>query len=86
MVEIVIDIADRIIAINNAGPVESSANAIDKLVDLKVLQSSEPYIDMIRFRNFIVHQYESVDPAILHNIVTTKLNSFREFAKEISMA
>ena len=32
MVEIVIDIAERIIALKNAGPVESSAQAIKKLV------------------------------------------------------
>jgi uncharacterized protein YutE (UPF0331/DUF86 family) len=83
MVEIVIDIAERIIATENAGPVASAAEAIDRLVDLKVLKSSQPYVDMVRFRNLIVHQYEEVDPEIIFNIVTKKLENFRQFRNEI---
>ncbi|NOY74793.1 MAG: hypothetical protein GXP32_03260 [Kiritimatiellaeota bacterium] len=40
MVGIVVGVAERIIAVENAGPVESSAKAIDKLVELKVVSSS----------------------------------------------
>ncbi len=83
MVEIVIDIAERIIATENAGPVASAAEAIDRLVDLKVLKSSQPYVDMVRFRNLIVHQYEEVDPEIIFNIATKKLENFRQFRNEI---
>ena len=83
MVEIVIDVAERIIAAENAGPVASAAEAIDRLVDLKVLKSSQPYIDMVRFRNLIVHQYEEVDPEIIFNIAKNKLEAFRQFRNEI---
>jgi len=83
MVEIVIDIAERIIATENAGPVATAAEAIDRLVDLKVIKSSQPYVNMIRFRNLIVHQYEEVDPEIIFNIATKKLESFRQFRNEI---
>ena len=83
MVEIVIDVAERIIATENAGPVASAAEAIDRLVDLKVLKSSQPYIDMVRFRNLIVHQYEEVDPEIIFNIAKNKLEAFRQFRNEI---
>ncbi len=83
MVEIVIDIAERIIAIENAGPVATAAEAIDRLVDLKVIKSSQPYVDMVRFRNLIVHQYEEVDPEIIFSIATKKLESFRQFRNEI---
>ena len=83
MVEIVIDIAERIIAIENAGPVATAAEAIDRLVDLKVIKSSQSYVDMVRFRNLIVHQYEEVDPEIIFSIATKKLESFRQFRNEI---
>ncbi|GAG01595.1 unnamed protein product, partial [marine sediment metagenome] len=74
MVEIVINIAERIIALKGAGPVATAAEAIEKLVALNVLSSCQPYTDMVRFRNLIVHQYEEIDPAILWDIVTNKLS------------
>ena len=86
MVEIVIDIAERIIAIEDAGPVASAAEAIDRLVDLNVLKSSQPYVDMVRFRNLIVHQYEEVDAEIIFNIVKNKLENFRHFRNEIDIS
>ena len=83
MVEIVIDIAERIIAIENAGPVATAAEAIGRLVDLNVLASSQPYVDMVRFRNLIVHQYEEVDPELVFSIAKNKLDAFRQFRNEI---
>lgn len=83
MVEIVIDVAERIIAIENAGPAATSAEAIEKLVELNVLKSTLPYSDMVKFRNLIVHQYEEIDPAILYDILENKLENFRQFRNEI---
>ena len=83
MVEIVIDVAERIIAIENAGPTASSAEAIDRLVELNVIKSTQPYSDMVKFRNLIVHQYEEIDPAILYDILKNKLENFRQFRNEI---
>ena len=83
MVEIVIDVAERIIAIENAGPTASSAEAIDRLVELNVIKSTQPYSDMVKFRNLIVHQYEEIDPAIIYDIIKNKLDNFRQFRDEI---
>lgn len=83
MVEIVIDVSERIIAIEKAGPASSAADAICKLVELNILKSSQPYSDMVRFRNLIVHQYEEIDPEIIFNIVHNKLENFRHFRNEI---
>ncbi len=38
---------------------------------------------MIRFRNFLVHQYERVDLAILYGIVTSKLEDVEAFIMEV---
>ena len=86
MVELVIDIAERVIAIEKAGPVASSAEAIEKLVELGVIKSAEPYAKMVRFRNFIVHQYEEIDPAIIFDIAKNRLDDFRLFRDEIDQA
>lgn len=84
--EIMIDIAERIIAIEHAGPVASAAEAIKKLADLKVLSSGKPYTSIVRLRNLIVHEYEQIDPQILYSIITTKLDDFRRFRDEIDRA
>jgi len=81
--EIVIDIAERIIALRNAGPVATAAAAMDKLHDLGIIQSAEPYRSMARMRNLIVHQYEMIDPAILYEVITSRLDDFLLFRNEI---
>ena len=82
-IEIIIDVADRIIAIEGAGPVASAAEAIENLVSLNIIESDKPYVDMVRFRNLIVHQYEDIDPALLFGLATTRLDDFRKFRNEI---
>ena len=86
MVEIVIDIAERIIALENAGPAASAAEAIEKLVTLGVLKSKEPYTAMVKFRNLVVHRYEEIEPEILFNIAKNKLDDFRRFRDEMDNA
>lgn len=83
MVEIVIDVAERIIAIENAGPAATSTEAIDKLEILGIIKSADSYSSMIKFRNIIVHQYEEIDPEIVYNIAKNQLGSFRMFRDEI---
>lgn len=84
--EIMIDIAERIIAMANAGPVASAAAAIKKLVELGVLKSEKSYVDIVRFRNLIVHQYEEIDPKILFSLAKDRLEDFRRFRDEIDQA
>ncbi len=81
-----IDVAERIIAMKHAGPVASAAEAIEKLVHLGVLKSANPYVQIVRFRNLIVHQYEEIDPEILFGLVRNRLDDFRRFREEIDRA
>lgn len=82
-IEIVIDIAERIIALKGAGPVATANDAIKRLVDLRVLDSAAPYAEMVRFRNFLVHEYEEIDPDLLFHLATEKLGDFARFRQEI---
>jgi uncharacterized protein YutE (UPF0331/DUF86 family) len=86
MAEIVVDIAERIIARKNAGPTATAAEATEKLFKLGVIKSAKPYTDMVRFRNLIIHQYEEIDPAIVFDIAKNQLNTFRQFRDEIDRA
>ena len=81
--EIMIDIAERIIAIKGAGPVATSVEAVKRLVELQIIESEDPYIRIVRFRNLIVHHYEEIDPEILYDIVKNHLEDFRRFRDEM---
>lgn len=82
-VEILMDIAERILAAEKAGPVATAAEAMESLVRLGVLRSAKPYVEMTRFRNLIVHQYEEIDPVILFDLATKRLGDFRTFRDEL---
>ena len=82
-IEIMIDIAERILAIENCKPAMNSAEVITKLQDLGIIKESDKYVDMVRFRNFIVHRYEYVDVNILFTIVNKKMHCFESFVDEI---
>lgn len=82
-IEVMIDIAERLIALKGAGPVATASEAIERLVMLKILKSAIPYSDMVRFRNRIVHEYETIDPAILYSIAVDHRADFHRFRDEI---
>ena len=77
--EIIIDVAERIIALEKSGPAATAAEAMESLVRLSVLESNQPYVDIVRFRNLIVHQYEEIDPAVLFDLAKNRLDDFRKF-------
>lgn len=82
-VEIVIDVAERIIALQGGGPVATAAEGIERLVAMGVLVSAEPFKNMVRFRNLIVHEYEVIDPTVLYDIAVNRLDDFRLFRDQI---
>lgn len=82
-IEVMIDISERILALNKLTPANTSAENIQKLAEMGVIQSAGNYADMIRFRNFIVHRYEKVDDEIVYSIIKNKLNLFEKFVEEI---
>jgi uncharacterized protein YutE (UPF0331/DUF86 family) len=82
-VEIVIDIAERIIALKGAGPAATAVEAIERLVALHVLPAPEPFTEMVRFRNRIVHGYTDINPELVFRIATTRQEDFRKFRDAI---
>ena len=83
LIEAMIDIGERLIALSGGLPPETSASVMERLEELGVVQNADRYIPMIRFRNFLVHQYERVDLAILYGIGTRKLGDVEAFIMEV---
>ena len=84
-VEIMIDVSERILALENISPLDKAADNMKELEKLCIIEDSKNYMDMVRFRNFIVHRYEYIDLDILFDIATNKLHFFKAFVKEIRM-
>lgn len=54
-----------------------------QVMKLQESLAEQPYVDIVRFRNLIVHQYEGIDPAILFDLAKGRLGDFRRFRDEI---
>jgi len=82
-VEAMIDISERILALENVAPQSTSAANVEKLQTMNILSNQEEYKDMVRFRNFIVHRYEKIDLEIIYDILVNKLKLFAKFIEDI---
>lgn len=82
-IEAMIDVCQRILSEKGQTPATTAAEAIKRCVQLGVLSDEQPYRRMVQFRNFIVHQYEEVSPAILAELVNHRLNDFQQFIREV---
>lgn len=83
MIESMIDIGERLIALAGGSPAETSVAVMERLQALGVIRSASRYVPMVRFRNFLVHQYEQVDLSILYGIVSKKLEDVEAFGAEV---
>ncbi|MBM3883926.1 MAG: DUF86 domain-containing protein [Verrucomicrobia bacterium] len=82
-VEAVIDVCQRIIALHRQAPAATSAHAVERCVQLRVLSDHPAYRKMVQFRDFVVHRYERIDVAILVDIVNHRLADFDTFRDEV---
>ncbi|MEA3392283.1 MAG: DUF86 domain-containing protein [Candidatus Marinimicrobia bacterium] len=82
-IEAVIDIANRIISLQNHPPAPTSFRSLEILQDKGFIADASSYRKMIQFRNFIVHRYESINDEILLDILQNHLDDFYRFVQEI---
>ncbi len=82
-IEAMIDVANRIISLDNRPAVSESYQSLTQIEDMGIIERADRYRDMIRFRNLIVHRYEFIDPEILIGILERHLPDFDYFVKEI---
>lgn len=82
-VETVVDICQRLIALNGEGPASTGADSVRRCVEMGALSAEEPYRRMVQFRNFIVHRYDQVDVSVLADILLHRLPDFDRFRDEV---
>ncbi|MCK9421328.1 MAG: DUF86 domain-containing protein [Bacteroidales bacterium] len=82
-IEVMIDISERILALNKERPLPTSNENIIRLQELGIISAKPEYNDMVKFRNFIVHRYEKIDLEIIYGILKNKLFLFSEFVNDI---
>jgi uncharacterized protein YutE (UPF0331/DUF86 family) len=83
LIEIVVDICQRLISLGGQSPATTGVDAIERCIQLGALSNDEVYREMVRFRNFIVHRYERVDINILVDIINHRLPDFEQFRSEV---
>ena len=83
LVEVAIDICQRLIALHGQSPATTGTDAIDRCIQLGILTEVPEYRQMVRFRNFIVHRYDRVDAAVLVDVVNNQLTVFERFRNEV---
>jgi uncharacterized protein YutE (UPF0331/DUF86 family) len=83
LVEIVIDVCQRLISLAGQTPAATGGDAVERCIQLGALSDDEAYRQMVRFRNFIVHRYERVDSDVLIDVVNHRLADFERFRTEI---
>jgi len=85
-VESMIDVSERILAAKHLSPVDAAAQNFKRLHEMGILKDADRYTEMARFRNFIVHRYEQIEPEIVYGLAKNKLGRFRDFIDEIRTA
>lgn len=83
IIEAMLDIGERLIALEAGGPCETAASVIERLERMGVVSSAAAYGPMVRFQNLLVHQYEHIDPAIVYGVASKKLSDVEAFIQEI---
>ncbi len=83
LIEIVIDICQRLLSLHGQTPAPTSRDAVERCIQLHVLSDDTAYRKMVQFRNFVVHRYEQVDIDILVDMVNHRLPDFERFRSEV---
>ncbi len=85
-VEAMLDMANHIMARRGLGTFETHAKTFDILADHGLLRREylETYRQMIGLRNRLVHVYDEIDPANLHQIMVQELDDFDRFIEDVT--
>jgi uncharacterized protein YutE (UPF0331/DUF86 family) len=83
LVEVVIDICQRLISLAGQTPATTGVDAVERCIQLGALSDDEAYRQMVRFRNFIVHRYDRIEVSILVDVVNQRLPDFERFKEDV---
>lgn len=87
-VQATIDLATHVVSTEGYGTPDSTADAFTLLERQGVIDSSLAgrLRKMVGFRNIAIHDYQSIDPAIVESIVEQRLGDLRALGARIAAA
>jgi len=85
-VEVVVDVAQRILSLEGRQPAPTAFDALNGLEAMGIIAKAERYRSMIQFRNYVVHRYERVDSTVLVGILNNHLDDLTAFRNEVAGA
>ncbi|MBI3609771.1 MAG: DUF86 domain-containing protein [Nitrospirae bacterium] len=82
-IQTVIDTGSHILAALGEQEIEDYADVMDKLGERNILPAAfaKTIRGMVGVRNILVHEYAAVDLKKIHEILKSRLDDFRKFAK-----
>jgi uncharacterized protein YutE (UPF0331/DUF86 family) len=85
LIETCIDVANHIISDQDMRVPTGYADTFKVLMEEKVIgkKLGEALQNMAKFRNIVVHQYETIDPSIVVSILNRNLPDFKKYQKAI---
>ena len=85
MIELCADIANHVISDNGLRTPETYADTFRVLAENSVLTSDQLAVmeKMAKFRNIVVHQYETVDAEIVILVLRRHLDDFKQFSDSV---
>lgn len=85
LIEVCLDIANHIISDKEMRLPTGYADTFKVLSENQVIgkKLSEALERMAKFRSVVVHQYETIDPAIVVSILHRKMGDFEEFKRVV---
>jgi uncharacterized protein YutE (UPF0331/DUF86 family) len=83
-IQIVIDLSCHLVSEKNLGAPATYAECVDLLRRARILDDhlADAISGMVGLRNILVHEYISVDPGRLYELLD-RLDNFRRFAEQI---
>ena len=83
LVEVVIDVCQRLISLADQTPAPTSADAVERCIQIGALSDWDAYRRMVQFRNFVVHRYDHIDETVLTEVLSSHLPDFERFRNEV---
>ena len=85
LIEVCIDIANHIISDQGMRMPTGYADTFKVLTESKVIGKNlcRTLENLAKFRNIVVHQYETIDPVIVVSILNRNLRDFEKYKKAI---
>lgn len=84
-IQIMIDIANHILARKTHSIPSEAGNVFDALVKQQLIPAghAKKFKQMVKFRNLVIHRYQNIDITLIHTILHENLTDFESFIEDV---